>query len=44
MIDQVESLLKKAEEQKDELIELAKTLISFKTPAPPARNTDSIQT
>lgn len=44
MIDQVESLLKNAEEQKDELIELAKTLISFKTPAPPARNTDSIQT
>ncbi|MBL4968426.1 acetylornithine deacetylase [Bacillus halotolerans] len=44
MIDQVESLLKKAEEQKDELIELAKTLISFKTPAPPSRNTDSIQT
>ncbi|MGG1228977.1 acetylornithine deacetylase [Bacillus halotolerans] len=44
MIDQVESLLKKAEEQKGELIELAKTLISFKTPAPPARNTDSIQT
>ncbi|UTL74274.1 acetylornithine deacetylase [Bacillus halotolerans] len=44
MIDQVESLLKKAEEQKDGLIDLAKTLISFKTPAPPARNTDSIQT
>ncbi|WP_412094678.1 acetylornithine deacetylase [Bacillus atrophaeus] len=40
---QIDVLLQKAEEQKNELIELAKTLIAFQTPAPPARNTDKIQ-
>lgn len=31
------------EEHKEELIQLAKTLISYQTPAPPARNTEGIQ-
>ncbi|OES45191.1 acetylornithine deacetylase [Domibacillus iocasae] len=31
------------DERKDELIDLLKTLISFKTPAPPARNTEEAQ-
>ncbi len=34
---------KKVEEHKEELIQLAKTLISYQTPAPPARNTEGIQ-
>lgn len=43
MNQQIDSLLTKVEDQKEELIQLAKTLISYKTPAPPARNTDGIQ-
>lgn len=43
MDQQIDSLLKKVEEQKEELIQLAKALISYQTPAPPARNTEGIQ-
>lgn len=41
--DTISSLLQQIDERKEELIELAKTLISFETPAPPARNTSDIQ-
>lgn len=43
MDQQIDSLQKKVEEHKEELIQLAKTLISYQTPAPPARNTEGIQ-
>ncbi|MCO4850914.1 acetylornithine deacetylase [Bacillus vallismortis] len=43
MKSQIDFLIKRAEEQKEELIQLAKTLISYQTPAPPARNTAGIQ-
>ncbi|MDQ0245501.1 acetylornithine deacetylase [Bacillus fengqiuensis] len=36
-------LIDQVEERKEELIDLLKTLISFKTPAPPARNTAEAQ-
>ncbi|MCM3713714.1 acetylornithine deacetylase [Alkalihalobacillus oceani] len=39
----IAELLSKVEERREELIELAKTLISFETPAPPARNTKEAQ-
>lgn len=39
----ITELLSKVEERQEELIELAKTLISFQTPAPPARNTKEAQ-
>ncbi|WP_209123674.1 acetylornithine deacetylase [Alkalihalobacillus sp. BA299] len=37
------SLLEQVDERKSELIELASTLIRFKTPSPPARNTEEAQ-
>ncbi|WP_028399824.1 acetylornithine deacetylase [Ectobacillus panaciterrae] len=43
MNEQIAMLLKQVDERKEELIELAKTLIRFETPAPPARNTSDIQ-
>lgn len=39
----LEDVLKQVDERKDELIELLTELISFKTPAPPARNTGDAQ-
>ena len=39
----LESILKQVDERQDEMIDLLKTLISFKTPAPPARNTIKAQ-
>ncbi|WP_078409829.1 acetylornithine deacetylase [Priestia abyssalis] len=36
-------LINQVDERKEELIDLLKTLISFKTPAPPARNTSEAQ-
>ncbi|WP_078430600.1 acetylornithine deacetylase [Alkalihalobacterium alkalinitrilicum] len=38
------SLLNQVNDRKGEIIDLAKTLIRFKTPSPPARNTDEAQT
>ncbi|MED4403645.1 acetylornithine deacetylase [Metabacillus fastidiosus] len=43
MVVQLGSVLSQIEERKDELIELLTELISFKTPAPPARNTKEAQ-
>ncbi|MGG3890872.1 acetylornithine deacetylase [Metabacillus fastidiosus] len=43
MVVQLENVLSQIEERKDELIELLTQLISFKTPAPPARNTKEAQ-
>ncbi|GAE36937.1 acetylornithine deacetylase [Halalkalibacter akibai] len=39
----LESILKQVDERQDEMIDLLKTLISFETPAPPARNTKKAQ-
>ncbi|MCP8971033.1 acetylornithine deacetylase [Ectobacillus ponti] len=38
-----EQLIRQVEKRQDELIELAKQLIAYETPAPPARNTSDIQ-
>ncbi|MFS0785499.1 acetylornithine deacetylase [Shouchella sp. 1P09AA] len=40
----VDLLMKQVDEREEELIQLVKDLISFETPAPPARNTAGIQT
>ncbi|MED4129652.1 acetylornithine deacetylase [Shouchella miscanthi] len=40
----MKELLEQVDLREDELIELVKALISFQTPAPPARNTVAIQT
>ncbi|WP_428910227.1 acetylornithine deacetylase [Niallia sp. Krafla_26] len=40
---QLEKLLNQIDVRQDELVQLLKDLISFKTPAPPARNTDEAQ-
>ncbi|QQK78910.1 acetylornithine deacetylase [Salicibibacter cibi] len=39
----METLIQQVEERRDELISLLSDLIAFRTPAPPARNTDEIQ-
>lgn len=39
----LEALLNQVDERQDELIQLAAQLIRFKTPAPPARNTEEAQ-
>jgi formylaminopyrimidine deformylase len=41
--DRLKVVLEQIEERKEELIELLRTLISFETPAPPARNTKEAQ-
>nr|WP_227936308.1 acetylornithine deacetylase [Alkalihalobacillus deserti] len=43
MDDKIQFLLKQVDERQEELIDLLKTLISFETPAPPARNTKGVQ-
>lgn len=43
MEEKLTAALRQVDERKDELIELLKTLISFETPAPPARNTKEVQ-
>ncbi|WP_163538787.1 acetylornithine deacetylase [Gracilibacillus sp. YIM 98692] len=43
MNDQLKQLIKQVDERQEELIELLKRLITYKTPAPPARNTDEAQ-
>lgn len=43
MIERLNHLLKQVEERQEELLELTQTLIRYKTPAPPARNTEDIQ-
>ncbi|MFT8320286.1 MAG: acetylornithine deacetylase [Bacillus sp. (in: firmicutes)] len=43
MAEIVQSLVQQVEERKEELIELLKKLVSYKTPAPPARNTNDAQ-
>lgn len=44
MNHELQTILNRVDQRKDELIELLKTLISYKTPAPPARNTTEAQT
>ncbi|QDI92183.1 acetylornithine deacetylase [Salicibibacter halophilus] len=39
----MEALIQQVEEREDELISLLSDLIAFRTPAPPARNTEGIQ-
>ena len=39
----IATLINQVEERKEQLIELLKTLVTYKTPAPPARNTSDIQ-
>lgn len=39
----LQTLIQQVDERKEELIDLVKTLIAFKTPAPPARNTAEAQ-
>lgn len=43
MKNQLDELLSQIDERKEELIQLLNTLIQFKTPAPPARNTEEAQ-
>lgn len=43
MLEKLNDVLDQIEAQKEELVELVKTLIAFKTPAPPARNTKDAQ-
>ncbi|WP_096199707.1 acetylornithine deacetylase [Bacillus sp. FJAT-45350] len=43
MTERLKAVLHQVEERQEELIELLKTLISFETPAPPARNTKEAQ-
>ncbi|WP_046176028.1 acetylornithine deacetylase [Domibacillus indicus] len=40
---EIAQIHKQIDERKEELVDLLKTLISFKTPAPPARNTEDAQ-
>lgn len=43
MEKELQSLLKQVEERQEELIEMLKHLVRYKTPAPPARNTEEAQ-
>ncbi|MFS2174319.1 acetylornithine deacetylase, partial [Priestia megaterium] len=43
MEETIHLLLKHVEERKGELIQLLKTLVTYKTPAPPARNSHKAQ-
>ncbi|WP_226668264.1 acetylornithine deacetylase [Metabacillus litoralis] len=43
MAHHIEHIIDQIDERKDELIDLLKTLIKYKTPAPPARNTGDAQ-
>ncbi|MGP7816467.1 acetylornithine deacetylase [Niallia sp. 01092] len=43
MAEIIQSLVQQVDERKEELVELLKTLVSYKTPAPPARNTKDAQ-
>ena len=43
MAGTIESLIGQVDERKEELVALLKTLVSYKTPAPPARNTSEAQ-
>jgi acetylornithine deacetylase len=43
MENRLQSLIDEVDERQEELIDLLKTLISFQTPAPPARNTSEAQ-
>ena len=43
MKKELQSLLEAVDKREDELIELLKYLVQFKTPAPPARNTEEAQ-
>ena len=40
---QLQSFIRQVDDRQEELIQLLKELISFKTPAPPARNTEEAQ-
>ena len=42
-MNRIQQLIEQVDERQHELIELLTTLISFKTPAPPARNTKEAQ-
>ncbi|MBP3950475.1 acetylornithine deacetylase [Bacillus suaedae] len=42
-MDKLKFLINQVDQRKDEMIELVKTLISYQTPAPPARNTAEAQ-
>ncbi|WP_332634732.1 acetylornithine deacetylase [Halalkalibacter flavus] len=44
MREKLQAIVSQVDEHREELIELVKTLISFETPAPPARNTKDAQT
>src|SRR5699024_11738826 len=39
----IQSIMKQVDERQEELLDLLKTLIRFRTPAPPARNTEEEQ-
>ncbi len=39
----IQSIMKQVDERQEELLDLLKTLIRFRTPAPPARNTEEVQ-
>jgi acetylornithine deacetylase len=43
MVQRVDNLLQQVEDRHEEIVELLKKLISFETPAPPARNTKEAQ-
>lgn len=43
MEETIDLLVKQVEERKGELIQLLTTLVSYKTPAPPARNSHEAQ-
>ena len=43
MKETIDLLVKQVEERKGELIQLLTTLVSYKTPAPPARNSHEAQ-
>ncbi|ADF37746.1 acetylornithine deacetylase [Priestia megaterium] len=43
MEETIDLLVKQVEERKGELVQLLKTLVSYKTPAPPARNSHEAQ-
>lgn len=44
MMSNLDKIIAQVDERQDELVDLLATLISFKTPAPPARNTTEAQT
>ncbi|MBE1442189.1 acetylornithine deacetylase [Paenibacillus sp. OAS669] len=43
MSQELEALIRQVEERQEELVQLASRLIRYKTPAPPARNTEEAQ-